>query len=256
MSELKGKTAIVTGSSRSVGAAIAKALAAFGADVVVNSRVSGEEAEQVARDCQALGVRSEAITADVSTIDGPKFLIDETIKRFGKVDIMVNNVGVSPRIKFLELSLEDWNKVFDINLRSAFLCTQHAVPSMIERRWGRVINISGHAHIHTWGTGVMTKASKAGLTGLTRGLAGELAQYNITTNEVAPSLMDTPPRRNKYYKDIIPNWDPVARGIDEVPLKRLGKPEELAGLVRFLCTEDASYITGQTHLVNGGLVAI
>jgi 3-oxoacyl-[acyl-carrier protein] reductase len=256
MGDLTGKTAVVTGSSRSIGAEIARTLAKAGADVVVNSRSSTDEAEAVAAECRKLGVRATAIVADVSQRDGIDHLARTAIDQHGKVDILVNGVGISPRVPFLDMSFEDWNETMNINVNSVFLACQRFVPGMVERRWGRIINMSGHAYLHITGTGVHVKASKAAIMGLTRGLAGELARYDITANHVAPSLIDTPERRNKYYKDNDPKWDPQSRGVDKVPLKRLGKPSEVAGLVRFLCSEDAAYLTGQTYLVNGGVTAL
>lgn len=256
MRNLAGKTALVTGSSRSIGAEIARTLARQGANVVVNARSSAEEAHAVANKCAALGAQAIAVVADVSSADGVAALADAALTRFGTVDILVNAVGVSPRVPFLQMSFEDWSKVFDINVHSAFRTCQAFTPGMIERKWGRIINISGHAYLHIHGTGVHVKASKAALVGLTRGLAGELAAHGITANHVAPERIDTPERRNKYYRDNDPKWDAVSRGVDKVPLKRLGKTSEVAGLVRFLCSEEAAYMTGQTYLVNGGAFAV
>lgn len=256
MGELSGKVALVTGSSRSIGAEIVKTLAGSGAAVVVNSRGTREELDEIVAACRAKGVEATGVNADVSTADGCEELSAAALKKFGRIDILVNNVGVSPRVKFLEMTFEDWQKTFDINLNSCFRMAKLLAPAMMANKWGRIINMSGHAYIHVHGTGVHTKASKAAIMGLTRGLAGELAPYQITANHIAPSMIDSPPRRNKYYRDKDPSWDPVARGVDKVPLKRLGKMSEMAGLVRFLCSEDASYLTGQTYLINGGLVAI
>jgi NAD(P)-dependent dehydrogenase (short-subunit alcohol dehydrogenase family) len=256
MTDLAGKTAVVTGSSRSIGAEIARTLARAGSDVVVNSRSSREEAESVAAECRAFGVRSTAVVSDVSRPGGVDQLARATFDQHARVDILINTVGVSPRVAFLDMSFEDWNETMSINANSMFLTCKAFVPSMAERRWGRIVNMSGHAYLHIHGTGVHTKASKAAVMGLTRGLAGELARFNITANHIAPSLIDTPERRNKYYRDNDPKWDPQSRGVDKVPLKRLGKTSEVAGLVRFLCSEDGAYMTGQTFLVNGGLIAV
>lgn len=256
MGDLSGKCAVVTGSSRSIGAEIARALAGAGADVVVNSRTSSAEADGVAAECRAFGVRALTVVADVSDPAGARKLAATAEAQMGKVDILVNNVGISPRIPFLDLTWEDWNTALNVNLQSVFLCCKEVVPGMTRREWGRIVNITGHAYLHIHGTGVQTKASKAAIMGLTRGLAGELARYKITANHVAPSLIDTPPRRNKYYKDADPKWDAQSRGVDKVPLKRLGKASEVAALVKFLCTEDAAYLTGQTYLVNGGMTAL
>lgn len=258
MTHLKGRVAVVTGSSRSMGGAMVKGLAEDGADVVVNARSSKEEAEAMAAECRALGVKAVAVVADVSTEQGVNTLADAALKEFGKVDILVNNVGVSPRQgNFLELSYEDWKKVFDINLNSQFLTAKRFAPSMIENKWGRIINLSGHAHLNTNGGGVHVKASKAAIDGLTRGQSGTLAKYGITVNAIAPHAIDTPERHNKYYnEDRNPKWDAVSRGVDKIPVGRLGKMSEMAALVRFLCSDDAGYLTAQTYLVNGGIHAL
>lgn len=255
MGELQGKVALVTGSSRSIGAEIVRTLAKSGADVAVNARTSGEEAEAVAAECRAYGIKALATVADVSTADGAKKLMEDVLGHFGRIDILVNNVGASPRVSFLDMSFDDWKTCFDINVNSMFLTAKYAAPSMVQNGWGRIVNIGGHTQLYTHGRGVHVKGSKAAVQGLTRGLAGELAQYGITANVVAPHGIDTPPRHNKYYTDNDPKWDPVARGVDKIPIGRLGKPSEIAALVRFLCSDDASYLTGQTYFVNGGHAA-
>ncbi|WP_159586688.1 SDR family NAD(P)-dependent oxidoreductase [Chelativorans xinjiangense] len=254
-SGLSGKVALVTGSSRSIGAEIVRALARDGADVVVNVRTAGGEAEAVAEECRGAGVRATVVVADVSSDEGTKALAAGALDAFGRVDILVNNVGASPRMPFLDMAYEDWSTLFDINANSMFRMCKLIVPQMVERGWGRIINMGGHAHINIHGTGVHVKATKAAVVGLTRGLAGELAQHGITANVVAPHAIDTPPRHNKYYRDNDPKWDPVSRGVDKIPVGRLGKPAEIAALIRFLCSDDAAYLTGQTYLVNGGIAA-
>ena len=256
---IEGKTAVVTGSGRAIGAAIALRLAQEGANVVVNSRSTPEEIEDVAQQCRALGVRALVVEADVSKKQGVEELARRTFQEFPVVNILVNNVGISPTCPFLEMTDEEWDTVLGANIHSMFHCCKAMVPGMVEQGWGRVVNITGHAYLTLTGAGVHVKAGKAAAVGFTRGLAGEMAPYNITVNHVAPGLIDTPPRRNKYYRDDKPSdqrpWGPEER-VEAVPLKRTGSPEELAALVAFLCSDEAAYLTGQTYLVNGGLTAV
>ena len=255
---LEGKTAVVTGSGRAIGAAIAIRMAQDGANVVVNSRSTPDEIEEVAKECQAYGVKTLAVLADVSKKGDVEELARRTFQEFSTVDILVNNVGISPTCPFLEMTDEEWHKVLAVNIDSLFYCSKAFVPSMIQPSWGRVVNITGHAYLGVGGS-VHTKAGKSAAVGFTRGLAGEVAPYQITVNHIAPGLIDTPPRRNKYYRDDRnPEerpWGPEDR-VDNVPLKRLGKPEEMSALVAFLCSEDGAYLTGQTYMVNGGMAAV
>lgn len=257
---LEGRTAVVTGAGRSLGAAIAVRLAKEGANIVVNSRRTPDEIEEVATVCRSHGVDVISVQADVSTKEGVEKLQQEVFKKFTTTDILINNVGVSPTVPFLEMSDEDWHTVMAINAHSMYYCTKAFVQGMVQQKWGRIVNITGHAYLKiVFTSGAHVKASKAAAVGFTRALAGEMAQYCITVNHVAPGLMDTPPRRNKYYRD----WkDPGQRPwgeeekVREVPMGRAGKPEELAALVAFLCSEEAGYLTGQTYLVNGGQYAV
>jgi 3-oxoacyl-[acyl-carrier protein] reductase len=257
-SNLKGKTAVVTGSGRAIGAAIALRLAEDGANVVVNSRSTPDEIEEVAEQCRFLGVESLAVLADVAVKSGVEDLARQTLQVFKSVDILINNVGVSPTCSFLEMTDEEWHTVMGVNINSIYYCCKAMVPSMVQKGWGRVLNITGHAYLEVGGS-VHTKAGKAAAVGFTRGLAGDLAPYEITVNHIAPGLIDTPPRRNKYYHDDKPAhlrpWGPEER-VEEVPLKRLGKPEEMASLASFLCSDEAAYLTGQTYLVNGGMAVV
>lgn len=259
MQTLVGRAAVVTGSGRSLGAGIAVALAESGANLVVNSRSSLDEAEEIAAECRSFGVEAICVVADVATEVGVSELAEQAYARFGRIDILVNNVGVSPTVPFLEITFEDWHTAMSVNADSMFLTCQAFAPSMIEAGWGRIVNITGHAYLTIGRGSVHTKASKAAAVGLTRGLAGALAKHNITVNHIAPGLMDTEPRRNKYYRDDkplgLPPWGSMER-TREVPLGRTGTVREFSSLVRYLCTEDAGYLTGQSYLVNGGQMAL
>lgn len=255
---LEGKTAFVSGSGRSIGAAIARRLASQGARVVVNSRSTPEEAEAVAEAASQLsGTTCHAVIGDVSTERDASQVAAQALEEVGRIDILVNGVGVSPRISFWEMTLEDWHQAFSINVDSALLLSRAFAPGMVEAGWGRIVNLSGHAHLSIEGVGVHTKASKAAVVGLTRGLAGTLAAYGVTVNHVAPSRIETPERRNKYYRDRDEvDWSPEARGADTVPVGRMGRPEDVANVVEFLVREEAGYLTGQSYLVNGGTTVL
>ena len=252
---LKGKVAVVTGSSRNIGKAIAVALARDGADVVVNARQSVAEAEATARELQErFGVRSLAVQANCADHEQVRRLAGVVLERFGRVDILVNNVGIAPMVPFLEMTDEDWDTVLRVSLSSAFYCTREFIAGMVERRWGRVVNIGGQAGIRgTWGK-AHNAAAKHGLIGFTHAIATEFAPYNITCNHVGPGHIATS-ERVPYYRDrraeVAPGWHEM--WAERIPMKRNGAPEEVAAVVAFLAGEEASYVTGQTILVNGGM---
>lgn len=252
---LKGKRALVTGAGRSLGSAIALRLAAEGADVAVNSRSTPGEVERVAAACREKGVRALAVQADVTRPEDVERLRERVLGELGPVDILVNNVGASPFVPFLEMSPEDWHALIGVNLHSMFYCSKAFAEPMVQKRWGRILNITGHAPFYAR-SGAHTAAGKAGAVGFTRALAHELAPFGVTCNHVGPGLMDTEPRRNKYYRDTKPEglrpWGAEER-VREIPLGRLGTPEEFAALCAFLASEEAGYLTGQTFLVNGGM---
>ena len=262
---LSGKTAVITGSGRAIGAAIAIRMAQDGANVVLNSRSTPDEIDEIAKECRNYGIKVLTVLADVSTKEGVDKLAQETYQQFPEVDILINNVGISPTCPFLEMTDEEWHKVMAVNIDSIYYCSKAFVPNMVERQWGRVVNITGHAYLGVGGS-VHTKSGKSAAVGFTRGLAGEVAPYQITVNHIAPGLIDTPARRNKYYRDDKSDlskggnttdrpWGPE-ESVEKVPLKRLGKPEEMSALVAFLCSEEGAYLTGQTYLVNGGMTAV
>lgn len=252
---LKGRRALVTGAGRSLGRAIALRLAAEGADVAVNSRSTPEEIERVAAACREAGVRAVAVQADVTKPEQVEALRERVLKELGPVDILVNNVGASPFVPFLEMTPQDWHTLIGVNLHTMFYCTRAFVEHMVRQGWGRILNITGHAHLYAR-SGAHTAAGKAGAVGFTRAIAYEFAPFGVTCNHIGPGLMDTEPRRNKYYRDAKPAgqrpWGAEER-VGEVPMKRLGAPEELAALCAFLASEEAGYLTGQTFLVNGGM---
>jgi 3-oxoacyl-[acyl-carrier protein] reductase len=241
--DLAGRVAVVTGSSRNIGRAIALELAGAGAAVVVNARTSAAEAEAVADEIRKRGGRAAVAIADVADPGAAAALVAAAIESFGRLDVLVNNAAVRREIDFARLDYREWREIVSIILDGAYLCSHAALPHLIASGSGTVINISG-VSAFTGGAGrAHVVAAKAGVAGLTRALAHDLAPHRITVNCVVPGYIDT--RR----ADGVPARHAAVR-----PLAgRLGKPEEIAAVVRFLCGPDARYITGQSIHANGGV---
>ena len=238
--DLAGRVALVTGASRGIGRAVALALAAAGADVVVNYRERAPDAAAVATAIRALGRRALAIAADVADGEAVARMVSRAEAELGPVAILVNNAGIALPRGIDELTEAEFDRTIAVNLKSAFLCTQAVLPGMRARGWGRVVNISSGAARGSGVIGVHYNASKAGMEGLTRGYAARLAQAGITVNAVAPSLIETEMiqgGREAYAK--------------KVPMGRLGTPEEVAQAV--LMVAGNAYMTGQTVALSGGL---
>jgi len=244
---LSGKVAIVTGAGKNIGKAIALALAEDGAAVVVNGRGDRAIVEETAAEIRAGGGRAMPYLADVAKADQVAAMVDAAVEEFGGVDIAINNAGLRRQTPFLQMNLEEWHEILSVALDGAFILAKATVPEMVKRGGGSLIGLSGVSH-HAGSVGrVHVNASKAGLEGLMRGLAMELAPHNITANCVAPGSIDTvrgPSAGGPHGRGSI------ARGI---PLGRQGQPEEIAAMVRFLVGPEGRYITGQTIHVNGGL---
>ena len=236
---LDHKIALVTGAASGIGKVIAIALAEAGAKVVINYHKRTEEAKKLEETITIQGGYAKAIQADVSDEAAVQSLFNNIKDSFGSVDILVNNAGINPSKPLEQITLSDWQETVGINLTSAFLVTQAAVPAMIEKGFGRIINISSIAAQTGGIIGPHYAASKAGLIGLTHSYASLLAKHNITANAIAPALIDTEMIQNK------PNIKP-----DLIPLKRFGQPEEVSEVVLLLVKN--GYISGQTINVNGG----
>jgi 3-oxoacyl-[acyl-carrier protein] reductase len=240
MSELKGKVALVTGSSRGLGRAIAVALAAAGADVAVNYRKNAKEADAVVAEIRKLGRRAVAIGSDVSRQADVMRLVAETKAQLGTITILVNNAGIA-RVESIEaIDEQNWDEMIAVNLKSAFLVTKAVLPGMREAGWGRILNMSSVAAQIGGIVGPHYSASKAGLIGFTHWLASYFAKQNITANALAPALVES---------DMV-TADLRARP-ERIPIGRFGKPEELGALAVAVLSN--GYITGQTINHNGGL---
>ena len=240
--DLNGHTALVTGASRGIGAAIAMALAEAGAAVAVNYRERADEADAVVAKIREFGGRATGIAADVSRAADVAKMVDLAGSALGAIDILVNNAGLAIVRGIDDLTESDFDQTIAVNLKSAFLCTQAVVPAMRAKKWGRIVNISSGAARGAGAIGVHYNASKAGMEGLTRGYAARLVKEGITVNAVAPSLIET---------DMMRGRSDLARNI---PLGRLGQPGEVAQAVLMVLGND--YMTGQTIILNGGMAFI
>jgi 3-oxoacyl-[acyl-carrier protein] reductase len=239
MDDLSGKVALVTGSSRGIGRAIAFALAEAGADLVLNFRSRSAEAQAVEAQIRQLPRRCVTIQADVSVTVEVEHLVQSAEERLGSVDILVNNAGMARPQPIEEITEGDWDDVLTANLKSCFLVTHAVLPGMLARQWGRIINLSSVAAQVGGVIGPHYAASKAGMLGLTHFYAQRLAKEGITVNAIAPALVET------EMVTSIPNVQP-----DRLPVGRFGAPEEVADVAVLLARN--SYITGQTINVNGG----
>lgn len=243
---LKDKVAVVTGAGRGIGRGVALALAAEGAKVVVNYSRSAEAAEQVVAEIAAQGGEAMALQADVADATQTEAMMKATLERFGRIDILVNNAGVTRDKLLLRMTEEDWDAVLDTNLKGAFLCTKAIVSNLIKQKSGVIVNIgSVNGKVGSAGQANYS-ASKAGLVGFTKALAKELGSRNIRVNAVAPGFVETDmtDALKEELREAV---------VKQIPLGRLGKTEDIARVVVFLCSEDAAYIQGEVITVDGGL---
>ncbi len=244
---LEGRVAIVTGGARGIGKAIGTALAKEGVDIVV-ADIDLPTAEETAQAIEALGVEALALRVDVADRESVQRMVEAVLERFGRIDILVNNAGICPLRPFEEISEEEWDRVLDVNLKGAFLCSQ-AVGKVLRRNgWGRIINIASVAgQIGGVKVGAHYADSTGGMIAMTLCLARHYARYGITVNAIAPATVAT---------DMIRDWSEEDKRelVASIPLGRLGQPEDVAAAVVFLASDAASFITGEVLDVNGGFL--
>lgn len=237
--DLKGRTALVTGGSRGIGAAVCRALAKAGAAVAINCRERIGQAEQLADEINKRGGRAVAIAADVSQREAVADMVARIAAELGPIDVLVNNAGIAITRGVDDLTEDDFDRTILVNLKSVFLCTQAVLPSMRAKKWGRIVNISSGAARGAGSIGPHYNASKSGMEGLTRGYAARLVKEGITVNAVAPSLIET---------DMMSGQPQL---VSRIPLGRFGTADEVAKAVMLLV--DNAYMTGQTIALSGGM---
>lgn len=244
---LKDKCAIVTGASRGIGRAIARKLASLGANIVLNYRSNDEEALKVKEELLSYGVDVFLYKCDISDFNAVEEMIKASKEKFGKVDIMINNAGITKDTLLLRMKEEDFDKVIDVNLKGVFNCLKAITPVMVRQKFGKIVNLSSVVGLVGNAGQVNYAASKAGVIGMTKSLAKEVGSRGITVNAVAPGFIDTDMTEvlGEKFKE---------EAKKSIPLKRLGKPEDVAGAVAYLVGNEASYITGQVLNVDGGIV--
>ena len=247
--DISNRVAIVTGSARGIGQAIALKLAEVGATVVVNDIGEAEPLESVAEEIRAMNRQSLAVIADVSSSSEVASLVDKTINTYGKVDILVNNAGITRDQLVLRMSDEDWDTVLNVDLKSAFFCTRAVLRSMLKQRWGRIISITSIVGEVGNPGQANYAAAKAGIIGFTRSIAKEVASRGITANAIAPGFIDTKLTQQLEEKQ-------AQELLKRIPLGYLGSPRDVAEAVAFLASEEARYITGQVLNVDGGMAGV
>ena len=248
--DLTDKVAIVTGSARGIGRAIALKLAEVGADVVVNDiEAAAESLESVVKEIKALNRQSLAVTADVSSPEDVTHLIETAVREFGKIDILVNNAGVTRDQLLMKMTDEEWDTVLNIDLKSAFLCTRAVIRHMLRQRSGRIISIASVVGMVGNAGQANYASAKAGVIGLTKSIAKEVGSRGITVNAIAPGYIQT-----KMTEQL--NDDQRQEMLKHIPLASLGTPRDVAEAVAFLASEEARYITGHVLNVDGGMAGV
>jgi NAD(P)-dependent dehydrogenase (short-subunit alcohol dehydrogenase family) len=249
---LQGKTALITGASRNIGRAIALAFATEGADLVVNTRANREELEAVAAECRKAGVRAIPLLADIAEAAAVESMVKEGLAALGAIDVLVCNAAIRPHTPLTETSLEDWHRVVAVNLHSAFYLARAVVPAMKARGRGSIIALGGLSSLTGRPDTAAVTAAKTGLLGLIRALAAELGPFGIRANMVVPGFIDTERRYADWYPEFRQSPPGAPERLKEIPLRRLGRPEDIADACVFLASDASAYVTGDTIRVMGG----
>jgi 3-oxoacyl-[acyl-carrier protein] reductase len=251
---LSGRTALITGASRNIGRAIALAFAAEGADVVVNTRANREELEAVAAECRKAGVRALPVLADIADAAAVEAMVAQARAGLGPIDVLVCNAAIRPHTPVTETTLEQWHRVFAVNVHSAFYLARAVVPDMKARRRGSIIAIGGQSSLTGRPNTAAVTAAKTGLLGFVRALAAELGPFGVRANMVIPGSMDTERRYAEWYPEFREAPPGAPEQLKQIPLGRLGRPEEIADACVFLASDASAYVTGDTIRVMGGRI--
>jgi NAD(P)-dependent dehydrogenase (short-subunit alcohol dehydrogenase family) len=251
---LRGKTALVTGASRNIGRAIALAFAAEGADLVLNTRVNGDELEAVAAGCRKAGRRVVTALGDIAEPAAVDAIVARGREALGAVDVLVCNAAIRPHRSLTETSLEEWHRVMSVNLHSAFYLARAVVPGMKERGRGSIIALGGQSSVTGRPNTAAVTAAKTGLLGLVRALAAELGPAGIRVNMVVPGFIDTERRYAEWYPEFRQAPPGAPEQLKEIPLRRLGRPEDIADACVFLASDASAYVTGDALRVMGGRI--
>ena len=252
--KLEGRTALVTGASRNIGRAIALAFAVEGADLVLNTRANREELDAVADECRKAGVRVVPVLADVADAVAVEVMVKRGLAEFGAIDVLVCNAAIRPHKSIEETSIDEWHRVLGVNLHAAFYLARAVVPGMKERRRGSIIALGGQSSLTSRPNTVAVTTAKTGLLGLVRALAVELGPFGIRANMVAPGFIDTERRYAEWYPEHSGTPPSSPEQLKQIPLRRFGRPEDIAEACLFLASDASAYITGDTIRVMGGRV--
>lgn len=245
--DLSSRVALVTGSGRGIGRAIALRLADLGADIIVNDIEGSTGAPDVVQEVKSRGRQAVFVPADISVAQDVSKLVEKAIESFSKIDILVNNAGITRDKLIIRMSEDDWDQVLNINLKGAFLCTREALKHMIRQRWGRIVNIASIVGLMGNGSQANYSASKGGIIALTKSTAKEAATRGITANAIAPGFIDTE-MTSQLKAEVKEAYE------KQIPVGHYGTPEDIANAAAFLASEESGYITGQVLSVNGGML--
>jgi 3-oxoacyl-[acyl-carrier protein] reductase len=249
---LSGRTALITGASRNIGRAIALAFAAEGADLLLNTRANREELDAVAAECRKAGVRVVTALADVGDAAAVEAMVARGLGELGAIDVLVCNAAIRPHKSLGETSVEEWHHVLGVNLHSAFYLARAVVPAMKERRRGSIITLGGLSSLTGRPNTAAVTTAKTGLLGLVRALAAELGPFGIRANMVMPGFIDTERRYAEWYPEFQKTPPGSPEQLEQIPLGRLGRPEDIADACVFLASDASAYVTGDTIRVMGG----
>jgi len=249
---LAGKTALITGASRNIGRAIALAFAAEGANLLLNTRANGDELEAVAAECRKAGVRTVTALGDVGDAAAVQAMVERGLAELGAIDVLVCNAAIRPHKSLTDTSLDEWHQVMAVNLHSAFYLARAVVPSMKARRQGSIIALGGLSSLTGRPNTAAVTTAKTGLVGLVHALAAELGPFGIRANVVAPGYIDTERRYADWYPEFKQAPPGAPEQLKQIPLGRLGRPEDIADACVFLASDASAYVTGDTLRVMGG----